>query len=163
MLINWFLNSKTGMAEWRITTAECNFYFQQPLDSFFKLVDGLHEACCSVKAMMQDGLDSKAAIAEWQRMIREEQESEAKEKSQLSCVLKDDKGNVVGETDRLYEVSGDEVMFDEVLVKGSIGDKVWYNGQSLAVVSIASQIGLLVDGRGARGPVMHGVRCKVVK
>lgn len=72
-------------------------------------------------------------------------------------------GKVVGLTDRVYQIVGSEVVFDEVQVLGDLNGILDYNGHLLRVVQIDTMIGLLVDNiRGARGPVWQKVRCEVI-
>lgn len=71
-------------------------------------------------------------------------------------------GKVVGSTDRIYEISNNEVVFDEVVIKGDITGDWEYNGHRLRVVRVDSVVGLIVDERGARGPLWKGVVCEVI-
>jgi len=71
-------------------------------------------------------------------------------------------GTVVGLTDRVYDISGSEVIFDEVLVRGDLSGDLEYNGHTIRVLRVDTVAGLLVDGRGARGPVWTGVVCEVI-
>jgi hypothetical protein len=70
-------------------------------------------------------------------------------------------GNVVGLTDRVYPIKGSSVTFDEVLVKGDLSGELEYNGKKLRIVRTDVIAGLLIDLRGARGPVWQGVECEV--
>jgi len=71
-------------------------------------------------------------------------------------------GHVVGLTDKVYPIVGGDVVFDEVQVLGDLDGILDYNGTLLRVVQIDTMIGLLVDNRGARGPVWQKVRCEVI-
>lgn len=71
-------------------------------------------------------------------------------------------GTVVGLTDRIYDVGKAEVVFDEVLIKGDLPGDLNYNGHTIRVVRVDMAVGMLVDGRGARGPVWKGVVCEVI-
>lgn len=71
-------------------------------------------------------------------------------------------GKVVGLTDRVYPITGSNVTFDEVLVKGDLSGEFEYNGKRLRIVRADAIIGLLVDMGGARGPVWKGVECQVL-
>lgn len=71
-------------------------------------------------------------------------------------------GNVVGLTDRVYTITGSSVTFDEVLVKGDLSGELEYNGKRLRIIRTDVISGLLVDIRGARGPVWQGVECEVL-
>ena len=71
-------------------------------------------------------------------------------------------GNVVGLTDRVYPITGSSVTFDEILVKGDLSGVLEYNGKNLRIVRADVITGLLVDMRGARGPVWQGVECEVL-
>lgn len=71
-------------------------------------------------------------------------------------------GQIVGLTDRVYSIVGGEVVFEEVQALGDLSGTLNYNGTPLRVVQVDTMVGLLVDMRGARGPVWRGVRCEVV-
>ncbi|MFC1989468.1 hypothetical protein ACFLVW_02735 [Chloroflexota bacterium] len=82
--------------------------------------------------------------------------------SELTRKLKKNR-KVVGLIDKVYLVTGRDVVFDEIQVLGDLSRILDYNGTSLRVVQIDTIIGLLVDNiRGARGPVWQKVRCEVV-
>ena len=58
------------------------------------------------------------------------------------------------------------VVFDEVLLKGiwpPPDNTIMFNGTVLKVESVASHTGLLIDEKGARGPVLKLVNCKVAE
>jgi len=69
---------------------------------------------------------------------------------------------VVGVTDRIYPITGSEVTFDDVLVKGDLAGELEYNGRKLRVLRVDTAIGLEVGSAGARGPVWKGVECEVL-
>jgi hypothetical protein len=71
-------------------------------------------------------------------------------------------GKMVGLTDKVYPIVGGEVVFDDVQVLGDLNGILDYNGRLLRVVQIDTAIGLLVDNRGARGPLWRKVRCEVI-
>lgn len=71
-------------------------------------------------------------------------------------------GAVVGITDRVYEISGPTVTFDEVLVTGDLSGELEYNGKRLRVVRIDTIIGLELGAKGVRGPLWKGVDCTVL-
>jgi len=71
-------------------------------------------------------------------------------------------GNVVGLTDGVYPITRSSVTFNEVLVKGDLSGELEYNGKRLRIVRTDAIIGLLIDMRGARGPVWQGVECEVL-
>lgn len=71
-------------------------------------------------------------------------------------------GQVVGLTDKVYQVAKGYVVFDEIQVLGDLSGVLDYNGTLLRVVQIDTMIGLLVDNRGARGPIWQKVQCEVV-
>jgi len=71
-------------------------------------------------------------------------------------------GGVVGETDRVYQVTGASVTFDEVLVKGDLSGDLTYNGRRLRVVRVDTMIGLEIGPSGARGPMWKAVECQVL-
>ncbi|HZP57727.1 MAG TPA: hypothetical protein VFC53_09255 [Dehalococcoidia bacterium] len=71
-------------------------------------------------------------------------------------------GEVVGLTDRIYDTSGEQVTFDEILVKGDLSGELEYNGARLRVKGINMMVGLEIGPQGARGPVWRGVQCEVL-
>jgi len=71
-------------------------------------------------------------------------------------------GKVVGITDRLYEINGESITFDDVLVRGDLSGELEYNSAKLRVIRVDTIIGLDVNLYGARGPVWKGVECRVV-
>ena len=71
-------------------------------------------------------------------------------------------GAVVGITDRIYEVSGPTIRFDDVLVRGDLSGELEYNGKTLRIVRVEVIAGLEVGVSGPRGPVWKGVECSVV-
>ena len=71
-------------------------------------------------------------------------------------------GQVVGLTDKVYPIRGNDIVFDEIQVLGDLSGTLDYNGTLIKVVQIDTMIGLLVDNWGARGPVWQKVRCEVV-
>jgi hypothetical protein len=71
-------------------------------------------------------------------------------------------GKVVGITDRVYQLTGSTVTFDEILVKGDLSGELAYNGTKLRVVAVDTMIGLEVGASGARGPVWKHVTCEVL-
>jgi hypothetical protein len=70
---------------------------------------------------------------------------------------------VVGLTDRVYEITGDQVTFDEVIVKGDLSGPLVYNDHVVEVTHIDTAIGLEVGERGVRGPIWKTVRCRVIQ
>jgi hypothetical protein len=72
-------------------------------------------------------------------------------------------GQVVGTTDGVYDITGDRVLFAEVLVRGDLSGEIEYNGRRLRVVGVNTIIGLKVTMEGARGPVWEGVECEVLE
>jgi len=73
------------------------------------------------------------------------------------------RGQVVGTTDRIYDITGDRVLFAEVLVRGDLSGEIEYNGRRLRVVRVDTITGLKVSLEGARGPVWEGVECEVLQ
>lgn len=71
-------------------------------------------------------------------------------------------GTVVGVTDRVYPINGDNVTFEDVLVKGDLSGELEYNGRKLRVVRVHTVIGLEIAGQGPRGPVWKHVECQVI-
>lgn len=68
----------------------------------------------------------------------------------------------MGLTDRVYDISGPTVTFEEVSLKGDLSGELEYNGRRLQVVWVDTTVGLLVGPGGARGPVWQGVECEVL-
>ncbi len=71
-------------------------------------------------------------------------------------------GNVVGITDREYNIKGSSIIFDDILVNGDMSGKLEYNGIKLRVKNIDSVIAMDMSLQGPRGPVWKGVECEVV-
>jgi hypothetical protein len=71
-------------------------------------------------------------------------------------------GQVVGITDRIYDLSPGTAHFDEILVTGELDGELSYNDHKIQIVRINTAIGMKVDNRGARGPVWEGVEVQVV-
>ena len=71
-------------------------------------------------------------------------------------------GASVGTTDRIYQLGGRTVSFDEVLVKGDLSGELEYNGQRIRIVHVDTIIGLELTMQGARGPVWKKVRAEVL-
>ncbi len=71
-------------------------------------------------------------------------------------------GDVVGITDKVYEITGSTVTFGEVLVRGDLSGELEYNDKRLKVVRIDTIIGLEIGDKGVRGPLWKGVECEVL-
>ena len=72
-------------------------------------------------------------------------------------------GVVVGQTDRAYDLEGVRyIAFDEILLRGELGPEIHYRGRELLVLHVHQMVGLQVDMRGPRGPLVKGVFCQVV-
>lgn len=72
-------------------------------------------------------------------------------------------GKVVGITDHIYDIDGQSVTFDDVLVMGDLSGELEYNGIKLRATHIDTIIGLEIGPHGPRGPVWKSVECKVVE
>ncbi len=74
-------------------------------------------------------------------------------------------GQLVFSTDRPYEIKGDTLVFDKLLLKGKPDyEKTFlYAGAEIKITHIEAYIGLLVSGGSVEGPVLKGVRCQVVR
>lgn len=74
-------------------------------------------------------------------------------------------GQLVFSTDRPYEITGDTVVFDKLLLKGKPDyEKAFlYAGAEIMIVHIETYIGLLVSGASVEGPVLKGVRSQVIR
>lgn len=70
--------------------------------------------------------------------------------------------SIVGKTNRVYPIQDGRVVFDEVQVLGDLSGVLTYNGRKLKIVRVDELIGLLVDGKGMRGPVWRGVECEAI-
>jgi hypothetical protein len=69
---------------------------------------------------------------------------------------------LVGTTDRVYDVSPGTIVIKEITVKGDLSGTLTYNGHQLRARRVGAMIGLKVDGLGARGPVWEDVEFEVV-
>ncbi len=78
-----------------------------------------------------------------------------------TCELRKN-GDVVGLTDRVYDLAGTIVHIDEILVTGDLSGELSYNGKLLKILEVNTVVGMLVDQRGARGPVWKDVQAQVV-
>lgn len=74
-------------------------------------------------------------------------------------------GQLAFSTDRPYEIKGDTILFDKLLLKGKpdYGKTFLYAGAEIKITHIEAYIGLLVSGGSVEGPVLKGVRCQVVR
>jgi SAM-dependent methyltransferase len=74
-------------------------------------------------------------------------------------------GQLVFSTDSPYEIKGDTLVFDKLLLKGKPDyEKTFvYAGAEIKITHIGAYIGLLVSGGSVEGPVLEGVRCQVVR
>lgn len=75
-------------------------------------------------------------------------------------------GAIVGITDRVYALNGgdvEEVLFDDVLVRGDLSGRLDYNGRKIEIVAIDTAVGLELDRGGVRGPVWKKVRARIVE
>ena len=71
-------------------------------------------------------------------------------------------GTVVGVTDKVYDLQLGQSLFQEILVRGDLSGDLEYNGHKIRITKAETAVGLLVDDRGARGPVWQGVTCEVL-
>lgn len=71
-------------------------------------------------------------------------------------------GDVVGETDKVYNPEGGYFNIDEITVKGELDGELDYNGKKMVVEHIDTMIGMLMGQGGPRGPLWRGVKCKVI-
>ena len=71
MQVQWYLDSVTQTCLWTFGLGDSRFQVRQSLDEFFRLVDNLHSVCCQLREHIDKGMDPAAAIAEWERMLKE--------------------------------------------------------------------------------------------
>lgn len=71
-------------------------------------------------------------------------------------------GNVVGITDKIYDINDDHIVFDEIIVRGDLSGKLTYNEKTIKITRVKEIIGLMVTMTGVKGPVWRGVECEVV-
>ncbi len=74
-------------------------------------------------------------------------------------------GQLVFTTDKPYEIKGDTLVFDKLLVKGKpdYSRLFMYAGVEIKIDHINQYIGLLVSGGAVEGPLLLGVYCTVVR
>jgi len=74
-------------------------------------------------------------------------------------------GQLVFTADRPYEITGNTLLFDKLLLKGRPDYKkpFLYAGREIMITRIQEYIGLLVSGGSVEGPVLRGVECTVLK
>ena len=74
-------------------------------------------------------------------------------------------GQLVFTADRPYEITGDTLLFDKLLLRGRPDYKkpFLYAGREITVTHIEQYIGLLVSGGSVEGPVLRGVACTVMR
>ena len=71
-------------------------------------------------------------------------------------------GVIVGRTDRIYQITGEAITFDDVLVVGDLSGVLDYNGKKVRVTRVETMVGLEIGEGGARGPVWKKVECEVL-
>lgn len=69
MDISWVIDPETKVCYWNFILSEATFRVGMPLDKFFFLVRQLYHAIEQIQGEFEDGLDSQAAIAEFERII----------------------------------------------------------------------------------------------
>ena len=75
-------------------------------------------------------------------------------------------GQLVFTTDKPYEISGDTIMFDKLLLKGrpDYEKNFLYAGTEIKITATINEyIGLLVSNGSVEGPVLRGVQCQIVR
>jgi len=163
MNITWHLRQDTQTCEWNFRLAEAEFHMTMALPEFFSLITQMNRTCQQIGVAMIGDMNVADAIAEAERLVKASQnQPKTTEKGRQLTTMQ---GTLIGELDKDYEVVDGQVVFDEVLLKGiwpPPGDEVVFNGIALKVESVASHVGMLVDEKGSRGPVLKGVSCKVV-
>ena len=114
-----------------------------------------------VAARMDEGIDVVA------KKIREVLDAgEIQEEPQQTQDIRQN-NLIIARTDRIYEISGAEVVFDMLLADDGQHDKLSnpfeYNGHILKMVSADSlAMTQMPPPMGHRGPVLKGVRCQVL-
>ena len=70
---------------------------------------------------------------------------------------------IIFTVDKPYDVSEKRFTIDKMVIKGRPNYKqpFLYAGAKIKIVHINEQIGLLITGRGAEGPVLKGIDCVV--
>lgn len=156
MNIQWHLRRDTQTCEWTFRLAEAEFKTTMTMEEFFNLVKALNQTCLSISQNMLGDMNVTDALNEVDKLLKAGQK-----KNRLLLTVA---GQLIGELDKDYEVVGGQVVFDEVLLKGiwpPPNNELVFNGVKLHVESVVNHTGLLVDEKGARGPVIQGVKCKV--
>ncbi|MCK4905071.1 hypothetical protein KAS42_02340 [bacterium] len=74
-------------------------------------------------------------------------------------------GQLVFATDKPYEISGNTILFDKLLLKGrpDYEKNFVYADAEIKITTINEYIGLLVSGGSVEGPVLRGVQCQIVR
>jgi hypothetical protein len=73
-------------------------------------------------------------------------------------------GTVVGLTDKVYTLDdSDEILFEDVLVRGDLSGPLKYNGRKIEIVGVDTIVGLELGPDGARGPVWKRVRARILE
>ncbi len=74
-------------------------------------------------------------------------------------------GQLVFTTDKPYEISGNTIAFDKLLLKGrpDYEKNFVYADAEIKITAINEYIGLLVSGGSVEGPVLRGVQCQIVR
>ena len=160
MNIQWHLRKDTQTCEWTFQLSEGSFHCVMSLTEFFNLVKALGQTCLQLGQNMVGDMSVADAIAEAERLVN------ARQSHEKGRLLLTTNGVLVGEVDRDYEIVDGRVVFEEVLLKGiwpASDNKIMFNGTVLKVESVASHTGLLIDEKGARGPVLKLVNCKVAE
>uniref|UniRef100_A0A6M3JRQ5 Uncharacterized protein n=1 Tax=viral metagenome TaxID=1070528 RepID=A0A6M3JRQ5_9ZZZZ len=161
MNISWHLRGDTQTCEWTFRLVEGTVNLVVSLPEFFNLVKQLNMTCQKLNMAMVGDMSVADAIAEAEKLMKVGQiQPDGK------LYLRTVQGDIVGELDREYEVSGGLVLFDELLLKGiwpPPDDELVYNGVKLHVESVRAHIGMVTDEKGARGPVVRGITCKVAE
>jgi len=158
--IQWHLRKDTQTCEWTFQLSEGSFHCVMSLTEFFNLVKALGQTCLQLGQNMVGDMNVSDAIAEAERLVN----ASSKQAKRRHLLTK--QGVIIGELDRDYEVVEGRVVFDEVLLKGiwpPPDNTIMFNGTVLKVESVASHTGLLIDEKGARGPVLKLVNCKVAE
>ena len=168
MHIQWHLRNDTQTCEWMFRLTEGTLQLTMSLPEFFNLVKALGQTCLQLGQTMVGDMSVADAIAEAERLVNARQSQAAKKSKsgEKGRLLLTTNGVLVGEVDRDYEIVDGRVVFEEVLLKGiwpASDNKIMFNGTVLKVESVASHTGLLIDEKGARGPVLKLVNCKVAE
>ena len=71
MFIGWVIDIGENTCDWIIKDKDSQYSFQQSIDMFFSVIEQLHAANLKMNELIGQGMSKEAAIAEWERMIKD--------------------------------------------------------------------------------------------